>query len=542
MCSALADVGDAHARDRRQVAGHERQHAGRDEGDEADREGGDDGGVGLAGGERASDVVPREVLVQAPRRRRRSWPARAPGRARPPRSRPRRRQRGSSAASSAASPATTTTGTHQTARLKPLSWGLARIAGPVGALELGLDLLLGQPLGDEPADLGALLVGAVGLGDVQRHVARVAHDLVLDVVERRARLRAERRSPARARAPGRPAARPRRARISSACARSMARVQEVLRDLAARHRHHVAGACRGRRSRAASWSRTSARGRAGRRAGSGRSACTCARSRARRRRRPCRSRRAPCRRLPASLRCARSSTGASFSHGPHHEAQKFSTTTLPRSSASERRPGAVERRQRHPRAGRRRPLPACAPRSPARCRRAAPPRRRPAARRGRPPARRRRWGRRSASRSARVIGGYACATQAAVAQLVEHQLPKLRVASSSLVRRSRRQPARPEDPCKPRGSSRSRSRLRRTGSHGLAWSRMRGRGPIVVPSAAPPKARARVSAWPMACPSAFYAASGSHNPPDWVGSVLTRRASIASSKWSRRMRHSLPIL
>ena len=39
--------------------------------------------------------------------------------------------------------------------------------------------------------------------------------------------------------------------------------------------------------------------------------------------------------LPASLRCARSSTGASFSHGPHHEAQKFSTTTLPRSWASE---------------------------------------------------------------------------------------------------------------------------------------------------------------------------------------------------------------
>src|SRR3954468_20149985 len=30
-----------------------------------------------------------------------------------------------------------------------------------------------------------------------------------------------------------------------------------------------------------------------------------------------------------SLRCQRSSTGASPRHGPHHEAQKFSTTTLP---------------------------------------------------------------------------------------------------------------------------------------------------------------------------------------------------------------------
>ena len=60
---------------------------------------------------------------------------------------------------------------------------------------------------------------------------------------------------------------------------------------------------------------------------------------------------------PASLRCARSSTGASFSHGPHHEAQKFSTTTLPRSCGQRAAAPAVEHRQRHPRAGRGRPLP-----------------------------------------------------------------------------------------------------------------------------------------------------------------------------------------
>ena len=46
---ALLDLGQRHARDGGQVAGHQRQHARRDEGDEADREGGDDRGVDAAG-------------------------------------------------------------------------------------------------------------------------------------------------------------------------------------------------------------------------------------------------------------------------------------------------------------------------------------------------------------------------------------------------------------------------------------------------------------------------------------------------------------
>ena len=45
---AVLHLGQRDARDRRQVAGHERQHAWRDERDEADREGGDDRGVDAA--------------------------------------------------------------------------------------------------------------------------------------------------------------------------------------------------------------------------------------------------------------------------------------------------------------------------------------------------------------------------------------------------------------------------------------------------------------------------------------------------------------
>ena len=36
-----------------------------------------------------------------------------------------------------------------------------------------------------------------------------------------------------------------------------------------------------------------------------------------------------------SCLCVRSSTGASALHGVHHEAQKFSTTTFPRSPATD---------------------------------------------------------------------------------------------------------------------------------------------------------------------------------------------------------------
>ena len=165
--------------------------------------------------------------------------------------------------------ATTATGTQPDREAEAAVLGLGEDAGPVGALELGLDLLLGQPLRDEPADRGALLVGAVGLGDVQRHVARVAHDLVLDVVEA-TRAAPRRRRGRRGQREQRQQRDQRRRASARPAPRSMARVEEVLGDLAARHGHHVAAPCRARTSRAASSSRTSARGRAGRRAGSGR--------------------------------------------------------------------------------------------------------------------------------------------------------------------------------------------------------------------------------------------------------------------------------
>ena len=60
---AALHLGERDARDGRQVAGHERQHARRDERDEADRERGDDGGVDAA----ASSVEGRQLGVQPAR-------------------------------------------------------------------------------------------------------------------------------------------------------------------------------------------------------------------------------------------------------------------------------------------------------------------------------------------------------------------------------------------------------------------------------------------------------------------------------------------
>ena len=51
---ALLEVGEGDARDRGQVSGHERQHAGGDEGDEADGEGGEDRCVDGVGGDHSS--------------------------------------------------------------------------------------------------------------------------------------------------------------------------------------------------------------------------------------------------------------------------------------------------------------------------------------------------------------------------------------------------------------------------------------------------------------------------------------------------------
>ena len=65
--------------------------------------------------------------------------------------------------------------------------GLAEHARAVLRHERGLDLGLRLALVDELGDEGALLVGHVGGGDVQRRPAFQAHDLVLDVGERGAR-------------------------------------------------------------------------------------------------------------------------------------------------------------------------------------------------------------------------------------------------------------------------------------------------------------------------------------------------------------------
>ena len=74
------------------------------------------------------------------------------------------------------------------------------VSGVIGFIGLVVPHLLRLSIGPDnrfllPAAglLGAtLLVGARALGDVQRHVARVAHHLVLDVVERGLRLGGER--------------------------------------------------------------------------------------------------------------------------------------------------------------------------------------------------------------------------------------------------------------------------------------------------------------------------------------------------------------
>ena len=100
--SATRDAGDG-----REVARHERQHAGRDERDEADRERGEDGGVGLGGGERRASRS-RRRSGRGPRPAARASAALSSGtsrRRRPAagRGRARRRQRGSSDGASATS-------------------------------------------------------------------------------------------------------------------------------------------------------------------------------------------------------------------------------------------------------------------------------------------------------------------------------------------------------------------------------------------------------------------------------------------------------
>ena len=147
------------------------------------------------GGEREHQhVVPREVLVEALARRRRSASgARAPAPRRRGRA-PRRRQRGSSTTSSA------TSAEHDADRHRPdgeaeaaAPAASARIAGPYWAFKRSRICCLVSPWAISRGSRARSWSARGGLGDVQRHVARVAHDLVLDVVERRPRLR--RRAP-----------------------------------------------------------------------------------------------------------------------------------------------------------------------------------------------------------------------------------------------------------------------------------------------------------------------------------------------------------
>ena len=125
---AALQLGDADARHRRQVAGDERQHAGRDERDEADRERGDDRRVDAArssveGGELGVEP-PRVVGVERAGGRRRAG-GRAPrgrGRAPAPRDEHDERQRRR---------ARRAIGTSHAVELKPSSSGSASTRGAV---------------------------------------------------------------------------------------------------------------------------------------------------------------------------------------------------------------------------------------------------------------------------------------------------------------------------------------------------------------------------------------------------------------------------
>ncbi len=184
---------------------------------------------------------------------------------------------------------------------------------------------------DLALDEGALALGLRRLGgEVERRAAHRAHHLVLDVAQGGpraggradgARERAQQRARAGQGAPhdalpaaaaarcgaGRPR-RPARARLAAMrplpVDHERLRVgddAEVVEGVAALVAQHRVGevVTRGRRPR-------------------------------RRRRRRARRRRAPCRPGGSMRRCQRSSSGDSVRQGTHHEAQKLSTTTLPR--------------------------------------------------------------------------------------------------------------------------------------------------------------------------------------------------------------------
>ena len=190
---ALAQLGDRDARDGREVARHERQHAGGDERDEADREGGDRPWCRRRTREcTASAVEAREVVVEPARvlgvgsgvTRRGSARRRRPAASR------RRRQRG-------------TRETRSPATCERDDGDRHEVDGEVEALVLGqreharrrtrptsrvLDLRpWSRPWSMRPRMNARSRSAWRRLGEVQRRAAHHAHDLVLDVGQRRAR-------------------------------------------------------------------------------------------------------------------------------------------------------------------------------------------------------------------------------------------------------------------------------------------------------------------------------------------------------------------
>ena len=262
--------------------------------------------------ERVVHAPPRLVVEDDGRRHRLG---RAAGAARPARGRPRRR----------CPPTPTASGTSQANRPEPSVGVVARIRSPNCATSASLTCCFVQPalalLVDEVADL----VRGRRVRQVEARAADRAHHLGLDLVLRELR-RGGHRRPARRRAAAAP---------TSASSRLTPGPPWRSRR-AARRRRSGPGTTRRRGPRGRS--RTSPGSRSRR---SGPSPC-------RRRRAPARSRgRSASRRLRASsttslasmptnttpsLPCSAAmvaSSGASSSHGSHHEAQKLTTTILP---------------------------------------------------------------------------------------------------------------------------------------------------------------------------------------------------------------------
>ena len=314
---ARLHLGERDARDGRQVAGHERQHAGRDERDEADREGGDDGGVDAAAHRpssasrrRASSALSSGGELGLDRLVARVGAPALEGDADPDRGQQHEHDRDD-----------------PQRRVEAVRPGLGEHLLAVLVDERGLDLRLVLARGDLLADERALLERDRRAGDAEHGAALDAHHLVLDVrAARPRRLGAPRERHGRQEGAS-------RIHVTSSCLlRQQLRqvlVEPRLRDREAPQRRDAAAAVDQERLRIARTRRTRARTRGRGRAGSGTSPCS-----PRGRRSPCRC--ASCVSMPRTIppwdsifSCVFCSSGTSSRHGSHQEAQTFSTTTLP---------------------------------------------------------------------------------------------------------------------------------------------------------------------------------------------------------------------